>query len=788
MEKETKKTNEVGDILVISNNKSDISLLKTVLLNESFFVQEINFETLAMYLLKEKLPMLILVNICTFSKEDFDNCRLLKKNKSTYDIPLLFIAPFHDKILIDKGFSLGSNDVIYMPFNTLELLAKIKTHIDFRHIKQEQEKIKERLLKTKNHTKWEEEGFNNIDKSLQKSYDHLLPLMEKPDGIIVFSLNKQYCYTTFTNSHKEIMRRIHGAEIQLGMNMLELIQEPEDRNKAKINFDRALAGEYFILDEVYGNKKLCRTTWENRYFPFYNNQKEIIGLTVFVVDITKRKQFELSLLESQTIMKAKIDSTSDFIWSVDHQEFGLLSWNMSLSQYFQKSRGIKIKLGMRPQDIFAFDTDAIQQWDNLYKKVLTEGPITTECKAFNGLYILHLSFNLLKRDGETFGISVFGKDITKIKESEKEIRTLSKTVEQSPFSIAITNGNREIIYINAQFTALMQYQLDEIKGLTPHFFNPIFISDEAYNEMWETLQSGDKWQGELQISKKDGISIWVNLIIIPLLDENLKIGNYVFEIEDITERKRILDDLIIAKEHAEESDKLKDAFLQNISHEVRTPMNAIMGFSELLNDPELLPNERIEYNEIIVDNCSLLLSIISDIVTIATIDTGQEDVNINKTEINKVCKLIYDQFILKAHKKNLALNYCTTLNDEDAVIYTDEIKLKQILTNLISNAIKFTKEGSVDFGYSLFNKVLEFYVNDSGIGIPNNKQHEIFKRFRQVEYSSTRKYGGTGLGLSISKEYVEMLGGTIRLNSSPNKGTTFYFTIPYNNFEKMLPC
>jgi PAS domain S-box-containing protein len=248
---------------------------------------------------------------------------------------------------------------------------------------------------------------------------------------------------------------------------------------------------------------------------------------------------------------------------------------------------------------------------------------------------------------------------------------------------------------------------------------------------------------------------------------------------NITERKQTEKELIKAKDKAEESDRLKTAFLHNISHEIRTPMNAIVGFSGFLNEPGLLPEKCKKFTDIIVQSSNQLLSIITDIISIATIESGQEKILETKINLNSTLKLLHEQFFLKAKRQNISLNMEYFLPDSEVNIVSDETKLVQVLTNLIGNAIKFTKQGYVSFGYNLKNNEFEFYVEDTGIGIPSEMHQEIFKRFRQVESCMAREFGGSGLGLSISKAYIELLGGKMWLTSELNKGSIFYFTIPY---------
>jgi len=253
----------------------------------------------------------------------------------------------------------------------------------------------------------------------------------------------------------------------------------------------------------------------------------------------------------------------------------------------------------------------------------------------------------------------------------------------------------------------------------------------------------------------------------------------VWSFRDITKKKTAEKELVAAKEKAEESDRLKTAFLHNVSHEIRTPMNAIIGFSSLLNDPGLKAAERKQYVDVIFKSGGQLLSIINDIVDIANVESGQAKVNLTEFNINGALRSLNEQFNLAGKDNNVTTIFKSGLPDEKCIVMTDNTKLVQILSNLINNAVKFTKNGDVTFGYSLKNELLEFFVKDTGIGIPQEFHSKIFDRFYQVDNATSRQYSGTGLGLSICKGYVELLGGTIRVESEPGKGTQFVFTIPY---------
>jgi PAS domain S-box-containing protein len=249
---------------------------------------------------------------------------------------------------------------------------------------------------------------------------------------------------------------------------------------------------------------------------------------------------------------------------------------------------------------------------------------------------------------------------------------------------------------------------------------------------------------------------------------------------NITEMKQTEFDLTRAKEKAEESDRLKSAFLANMSHEIRTPMNGILGFTELLKEPELTVDEQRSYIHIIEKSGTRLLNIINDIVDMSKIEAGQMDITLSEVNVNAKIEFIYDFFKPEAEQKKIHFLFYHQLPTTEAVIRTDPEKIYAILTNLVKNALKFTQEGSLEFGYVKKGEILEFYVKDTGIGIRPEYKEIIFKRFMQGDKLLTKNYEGTGLGLSISKAYVEMLGGTMWMESEVGKGSTFYFTIPYN--------
>jgi len=276
----------------------------------------------------------------------------------------------------------------------------------------------------------------------------------------------------------------------------------------------------------------------------------------------------------------------------------------------------------------------------------------------------------------------------------------------------------------------------------------------------------------------------------PYFDSDNNLLGIIGISRDITEMEETRQRLILAKEKAEESDRLKTAFLANMSHEIRTPMNAIIGFSDLLSEDDLTQEDKADFISKIKNAGRSLMTLINDIIDIAKIEAGQLKVSESACDINQMLNDLHGTFEeLKnvSGKKGIRLNLILPEDDRQLVALTDPMRLQQIFTNLLSNALKFTEFGTIDFGYTNNDNNLSFFVKDSGIGILRSKQKLLFQRFSQLDPSTTRKYGGTGLGLAISKNLVDLLGGTIGMESNPGKGSLFYFTIPFKPVRNHTP-
>ncbi len=301
---------------------------------------------------------------------------------------------------------------------------------------------------------------------------------------------------------------------------------------------------------------------------------------------------------------------------------------------------------------------------------------------------------------------------------------------------------------------------------------------ERVREGWDRATAEKRDSGtQYRFLLSDGSVKWVLGRAVPELDSQNQIIGYVGTITDITEIINFQHEQIKLKEKAEESDRLKSAFLANMSHEIRTPMNGILGFSDLLSDPDLTSEEQANYIAMINKSGQRMLNIINDIVDISKIEAGLLEIQLSETNINDYTEYLYNFFLPQAKSKGLLLSVKNSMSGKEATITTDREKLYSILTNLIKNAIKYTHMGEIELGCARKEDHLEFYVKDTGIGIPKDRQEAIFERFIQADIDDCMAYQGAGLGLAIAKAYVEMLEGKIWVESEEGKGSTFYFTI-----------
>jgi signal transduction histidine kinase/ActR/RegA family two-component response regulator len=367
-------------------------------------------------------------------------------------------------------------------------------------------------------------------------------------------------------------------------------------------------------------------------------------------------------------------------------------------------------------------------------------------------------------------------------EINDQLEKLSIVASETDNAIAIYNEKHEMEWCNAAFERIHECTMAElflkygknIRDLSSHEDLDLILSDCLLNKKSVRFQSRRVFGSNKEL--------WTQTTLTPYIDAQGKVVKLISIDTNITQLKEIQKELILSRDKAEESDKLKSAFLSNISHEIRTPLNAILGFSELLLLDKSDTKKRFKYLEMIRNNGRHLLKLISDIIDISRIEAGEIKLELFKGNINKLMKEMHSQYQVELESnlsKDVEIRQHLDLPDSESEVFIDHYKIKQVFTNLLNNAIKFTLSGYIETGYIIEDKKFKFYVKDTGIGIDEEHQRLIFQRFRQVELGLSRKYEGAGLGLTLSKGLVEKMGGKIWVESAIGKGSTFYFTVPF---------
>ena len=358
-----------------------------------------------------------------------------------------------------------------------------------------------------------------------------------------------------------------------------------------------------------------------------------------------------------------------------------------------------------------------------------------------------------------------------------------RVFESSPDPMIVVDPNACILDFNSAFLEAFNVKADIVYGQKIFRFINRVHWRSSINNFSDTWKKGYLKNLEYQVVRPDGITFDAEVSTGAIYDSGGKPESMVLILKNISERKEAERKVLEAKYKAEESDRLKTAFLSNMSHEIRTPMNAIVGFSDLLSDEQLKPDERRDFIAQINQGADDLMRLIDDIIDIAKIEAGQVNVHISECFIRELFKelhLMYIQNIKRAGKEGVSIRLDWKWPLNELAIYTDPFRLKQILINLLSNAVKFTEKGEIILGIEENPEGVYFYVKDSGIGIREEKQKLIFDRFMQGHETKTKIYGGTGLGLAISKNLTEILGGTIGVDSISGEGATFWFILPRN--------
>ncbi len=661
--------------------------------------------------------------------------------------------------------------------------------------------------------------------SIRKNEERYRVLFENiNDAVFVHEFTDDRMPGRFLEVNKIACERLGYSREELLKMTPKDIDAPEGYALVPSQMKRLMKRKHIVWEGVHITKAGAKIPVEISNHLFTLDGKLVILATVR--DITDRKKSDDLLKKSEEKFRKIFENIQDIFYQTDI-EGRILEISPSIERY----SGYKPEelIGVKVEDVYFDPGDR-----NKLMKILEEKEevvdyiIRLRAKSGNEVLVSANIHLLQGYDGAISGVEGSLRDVTariiaeqKLKENEALLRQQNE--EYAKLNRELRWRNDHILMINKELqqasdifmnirTGLYIYHLEDLDddttlrliGVNPSAEKLIRI--QAKDLLGNTLD--ENFPGLREKGMPQAFAEVVRTKIPRQFDEffysdfRIPEGAFTFNafplpdncvgvsFEDVTEqflaKEALMESnrkLIRAKEKAEEADRLKSAFLANMSHEIRTPMNGIMGFSMMLADPMLAKETRDSYVKIVNASCEQLLHIVNDIIDISKIEAGQIEINETAFDLRILINEVYSFFTSAAIDKGVTLEIDQTRSDlgSGSWILSDRTKLRQILDNLLSNALKFTPSGKISIRYELLNGFIRFEVEDTGIGIEAELQNVIFERFRQVESNYTKTYGGTGLGLAITKAYVEKLGGTITVRSKFGKGSAFTFRIPYKS-------
>lgn len=626
-----------------------------------------------------------------------------------------------------------------------------------------------------------------------------------------------------------------------GKKLDDILPSPEERESARQLTEKSLAGNEISYEGIRYRKDGLPVNVSILGRHLHPTPPESAVFSIYI-DISERVCAQKLSAENRTKYQGLFEMSTDGICILENGVF--LEGNSRMSEMFRCSIDNIIGASIfsfspeiQPDGEFSYEKGV-----RLYREALSGKPVTFEWlhKRFDGSeFYGEISLSRFELAGKLYAQGIL-RDISVRKATEESLkqkyefinflsRASSDLINLEPEHIesAIVETLKQTAqFANCEYAQVYLLRPDatacdlylswtaeeslnvdnQISHLEISQFKPVFEYIKAGNVLQANKSTFKAAFTESHVAEIFNPLNIKSLLVIPMLVNNLYMGHIGFHsceteftwpdeavntlrlssqiIANAIGRKQVISELEKAKLKAEESDRLKTAFLASMSHEIRTPMNHIIGFIELLKDPSLSETEKNEFLSIIRNSGNHLLKLIDDIIDIAKIESDQLEIHQVEISLND---FLHDQYLTfreqfnSSQKSSIQFSLDLPREQLSEYIKTDMLRLQQVLTNLLANAIKFTREGYISFGYRKHEgNMLCFFVQDSGIGIPRDNHQLIFERFRQLDYSYSREFSGTGLGLAISKGLVELLGGKIWVESEPEQGSTFYFTIPYN--------
>ncbi len=736
-------------ILIVEDNSADDKLLRYELGRDFDFIA-ITVETEADYLaeLEHFHPELILSD---YSMPEFSGLRALEiRNEKSPLTPFIIVTGSVNEEVAVRCIKTGASDYVTKE-HLMRLNVAVKNVL-------EQQKILVGKIEAERDLYQSLERFkkfveNDISGDYVETEEKVIYCNKKIFEIFEFDdLDQLNAYGTQNLYENQKDRERFMEELKLNGKVEDFEVRMHTRTGKKI----------VLLENAYGE---------------FDEEGRLLQLQGYLIDITQRISFEEKLKHSENLFRTLTENTSAGIVIYNKETF--LYVNPAITRLLGYSEEEMKKMHFWDV-VHPLDRDMVKERGKKRikkQRVPNNYQFRLITKTGETLWI-DFTAGSLQFEGEEASIGSVH-DITKEKLAIEEIRLLSNVVYQSPLSVVITDLDAKIEYVNDSFTRITGYNFHEVFNQNPRILQSGETPKKVYDELWNTVAKGETWRGEFINKRKNGEVYYEYAVIAPIKDDEGNTKRYIGMKEDITPRKKLENELIVAKIKAEEGNRLKSAFLANISHELRTPLNGILGFSELIQElNEVEPIQ--EMSRYINESGQRLLRTLDMIIAISRLDSGTYEVKNESMDVIAEFHRIYTKNRPLARDKNLEITFETAFDSFE--LLGDRTIVSAAIDEIVNNAIKFTNEGKIDLraGKTIENGKEYIYleIEDTGIGILEENRKAIFEDFQQASSGYGRKYEGTGLGLSLAKKYVELIGGFLKLKSTEGVGSTFTICIP----------
>jgi len=771
---------ERDSILIVDDKRSNIDMLEHTLKCKGFDVYTALSGKEALQCCHNHKLSLILLDIEMPEMNGYEVCRRLSQDNRFADIPVIFLSAFVDKKYRIDSFKAGGVDYIEKPFFVEEVLARVNTHISLRK-SQDELKLLNRDL------------FQQFENTFQNAPIGIVNI--SPEGEFL-KVNQFFCDMLGYNENELVGGHV-SAVIKDDYN------EVKTKVAALLRADSVTREGRVDLVSKSG-QVICGKVKIERL----SDSKGVLLYSIITVeDITEKIRTEQELLHNKKNM-----NEAQHIAKIGSWEYVFETHSFSASDELYVILGLDVKeKSLSYQNLFRY----IHPNDRLVFRRDFTGFLESKT-PFNKDYRLLLSDGTLKyvcarcevefsEKGQVVRALGTLQDNSERQILDDRLEQLALIVQKTDNSVLVTNPKGEIEWVNQAFVSMTDFHLSDVEGKLAYSVISGAMTDKAVLKKFvAAFKNKTSAHVEAVCYRKSGDWFWADLDIQPIGGNDGVLKHFLLLERDITdkknadeillqtninlkkeieERKRLEIDLTKAKEKAEQSDRLKSAFISNLSHEIRTPLNGILGFANLLSNSSLPDDKRGFYKKILTESCDNLLKIVEDILEVSRVQSGSITVKQETVSVNLLIIDLYNKYKTIVADKNLELAMHVDVDEASSIILSDRNRLSQVFTNLIDNAVKFTNSGKISIGYKLVEDYVRFYVKDTGVGIAGDMHGVVFEMFRQLELDISRQYGGTGIGLPISRKIVEYMGGRLWLESELNRGSTFYFEIPYRPIE-----